>query len=132
MPKKYYVDSSIWRDYFENRVDRFRPLGEWAFEFLRKAAAENDIIIISDVLIDELGSFSSKLNEVVKDFEINVKYVNVDEKQILRARKLSRVHYSDAVHLIVATDNRCVLITRDHDFDECASYLEIHKPEDLL
>ena len=32
----YYVDSAIWRDLHENRTDKFRPLGEWAFELFRK------------------------------------------------------------------------------------------------
>lgn len=34
MEEKYYLDACIWRDYFENREDRFRPLGEWAFRLV--------------------------------------------------------------------------------------------------
>ena len=36
MNKKYYIDSNIWRDYFENRSDRFRPLGDWALMFFKE------------------------------------------------------------------------------------------------
>ena len=33
---KYYLDTSIWRDYYENRSDKFRPWGEWALILINK------------------------------------------------------------------------------------------------
>ena len=35
MVEKYYLDTCIWRDYFENRSDKFRPLGDWAFSLIK-------------------------------------------------------------------------------------------------
>lgn len=49
----YYIDACIWRDYREDRSDRFRPLGEWAFRFLRSIAGQ-DIVLIYEMLLDEL------------------------------------------------------------------------------
>jgi len=54
MAKKYYIDACIWIDFFDNRSDRFRPLGDWAIELLNKIVRENGLIIISDHLINEL------------------------------------------------------------------------------
>jgi hypothetical protein len=36
MVKKCYIDAAIWRGLHENRSDRFRPLGDWAFELVKK------------------------------------------------------------------------------------------------
>ena len=54
MFNKYYLDTCIWKDYFENRSDKFKPLGEWAFQFLKKALSEEGIIIYSKVVENEL------------------------------------------------------------------------------
>lgn len=48
---RYYLDTSIWRDFYENRTDRFRPLGEWAFELFRKIIREKSIVLYSELVI---------------------------------------------------------------------------------
>ena len=60
MQKRYYLDSCIWRDYFENRSDRFRPLGDWALALIKKIIAEGDFIVYSDVVEDELRQCMSE------------------------------------------------------------------------
>lgn len=54
MVTRYYLDTYIWIDYFENRVDNFRPLGDWVLSLIKKIIIDKDIFIISDHLIDEL------------------------------------------------------------------------------
>ena len=54
MEKKYYLDACIWIDYFENRKDRFRPLGDWAIRIINKIIKENGLFIFSDHIIKEL------------------------------------------------------------------------------
>jgi hypothetical protein len=51
---KYYLDTAIWRDLHENRTDRFRPLGEWAFELFRVIRKEKSIVLYSDLVVEEL------------------------------------------------------------------------------
>jgi hypothetical protein len=50
---KYYIDTCIWRDYFENRNDKYRPLGEWAFRFIKKIINEDSLILFSDLVLEE-------------------------------------------------------------------------------
>ena len=57
---KYYIDACIWRDYFENRSDNFRPLGEWAFKLIKKSIEEGSSVVYSDSIIEELEEFYSK------------------------------------------------------------------------
>ena len=66
MLEKYYLDSCIWKDYFENRSDRFRPLGDWALELIKKIIKEEGLFIFSDHLIKELEKQYS--HEVLDNF----------------------------------------------------------------
>lgn len=50
---KYYLDTCIWIDYWENRTDNLRPIGEFAFKFLN-SLEDDDIIYYSDFTIREL------------------------------------------------------------------------------
>jgi len=128
---KYYLDACIWRDYLENRSDKFRPLGEWAFGLIKKIIDEEGLFVISDHLINELKS--NKIEEIVPNKLIV--FVNFDYIQTRRASKLSkkfRIPKGDALHAILAKDHNAILITRDNHFNKIYGYLDIMKPEDLI
>ena len=139
MSKKYFVDTLTWRDYYENREDRLRPLGEWAFEFFKKAMEEGSLIIYSDFVKDELRKDYDE--EKIKDMlgvidKVDLlKRVEVKPNQFEEAVKLSKernVPFGDALHAIVARDNNATVITRDHHFEELQDIADSKKPEDLI
>ena len=51
---KYYLDTCIWRDLHENRVDRFRPLGEWALRLINNIIENKDKVLYSELTVIEL------------------------------------------------------------------------------
>lgn len=57
---RYYLDTCIWIDYFENRRDRFRPLGEWAIALIKYIITSGGVIICSDLIEQELERYYSK------------------------------------------------------------------------
>ncbi len=135
---RYYLDSCIWRDYFENRSDRFRPLGDWALDLIKKIIHDEDIILYSDLIETELqGTYSEK--EIKSLFyivpkEILVK-VNSSPKQLKEAVLYSKkfnLPKKDALHAILASDNDAILVTRDKHFYDIWKELIIKKPEDLI
>lgn len=136
---KYYLDSCIWRDYWEDRRDNMRPLGEFAFLLLKKIAKEGSQVIISDILLNELKTRYSDYTlglmfELISDEEtmIDIKYT---EKQFDEAKLISRtknIPLYDALHAILARDNDAILVSRDKHFFEILDLVEIKKPEDLL
>jgi len=132
VPKGYYVDSSIWRDYFENRSDRFRPLGEWAFEFFKNLNKDEDLVVLSDFLIDELVDFGPKVIPFLKDMKIQHVIIKVSDSQLNEAESITKVHFEDAVHAVLARDNSCILVSRDRHFLETTDMVETYKPEDLF
>ncbi len=135
---RYYIDACIWRDYFEDRRDKFRPLGEWALRMLRAIIEDNDIILYSEIVEDELRKAYSQ-KEITDIFslvppEIFIK-VEISENQRKEAFYLSRklkMFFKDVLHAVLARDNNALLVSRDKHFYELQEYVEIKRPEDLI
>lgn len=139
MTTKYYIDTSIWRDYYENRNDNFRPLGEWALDFFKKAIKEESLFLYSDIVDEELKKEYGE--DKIKDILDIINRINLLEKvkiideQIKEASKLSKnynIPFGDALHAILARDNNAVMITRDLHFNELRNIVTVKKPEELI
>lgn len=139
MAQRFYLDASIWRNYYENRSDRFRPLGEWALNLLNNALENEDFILYSDMVIKELqikyGSEEiNKILGVVSKRGLLIK-AGISESQSKEAAALCRqrkVAFGDALHAILARDNNAIMITRDRHFLELADIAEVKRPEELI
>lgn len=134
---RYYIDTCIWRDYLENREDRFRPLGQWALSLFQLIEENDEKLLYSDIVLDELRKrFSNtQINELFRSFETSVEKVNVTQEQTREASLLNQIRkigFADALHAVLARDNDAILITRDEHFCDLADIASIKKPEDLL
>jgi len=115
MQKKYYLDTAIWKDYYENRSDRLRPIGEWALAFINKAVEEGSRILYSDAMIRELNKYHTmdKINAILSIVrnEDCLEKVSIDRKQVQEAKEISRkrnVPFGDALHAVLARDNKAI------------------------
>ena len=55
MAEKYYLDTCIWRNHYENREGSGgRPLGRYATELFTKIMKNKDIIVFSNHIIYEM------------------------------------------------------------------------------
>ncbi len=137
MTKSFYLDTAIWRDYFEDRNDGIRPLGEFAFQFLKNCEKHGGIILFSDLVVQELRAHYSKerVVEVFSSFKHFLVEISISNEQISEARKiLSSVqgtHFKDVLHAVAARDNGAVMVTRDAHFDILADLVTVEKPEDI-
>lgn len=139
MAQKYFVDSLIYRDYYENRRDSLRPLGEWALDFFRKVAEEAGIILYCKLVIEELGlayddALIVKIFSLVADFAVLVD-VEPTSEQVLEANKLKKerdVPFADALYAVLARDNQSIVVTRDKHFAILLDIAESRKPEELI
>ena len=139
MEKKYYIDTSIWIDYYENRRDNLRPLGDWAFELFKKIRASNEIALYSDLVVDELLEKFTEA-EVWQIFNIlatggQLKRLAAKNEQIREAIAIARelkTPYKDTLHAILARDNSAILVTRDKHFMLLNKITKIRKPEELI
>jgi hypothetical protein len=134
----YYIDACVWRDYFEDRRDNLRPLGEFAFKLIQNIIKNEDQIVISDHLLDELRKHYSdeqidSLFKIVPD-ELIIRFhngPNHTREAFYQCTKLN-LNKPDAIHLIIASENDALFITRDHHFDHLKERFEIYRPEELI
>jgi predicted nucleic acid-binding protein len=139
MAEKYYIDACIWRDFHENRTDKFRPLGEWAFQLFRLVRETQSKVLYSELVLDELSiAYDEKaIKEIFKIVEDEglLQKVEIGKEQLKEAAKLKReqnLPFGDALHAIIARDNDAIMVTRDKHFEDMQRIAEIRKPEDLI
>ncbi len=137
MEKKFYLDTSIWIDYLEDRKDILKPLGEFAFQFLKKCRKEKARIIVSDIVIKELKRQVSeeKIQNMLSDFSDLIIKLKHSEKQFNEADKLweknnKEFPSADILHSIIARDENAILVSRDRHFNEI-EIIESYLPEEL-
>ena len=139
MAKKFYLDTSIWRDYYENRSDSQKQLGKLALQFLQKVIGEENIILYSDLVVQELMiKYSKEEISSILSILFNIgllEKINTSKEQAKEASDLCKklnIPFGDALHAILARDNKAVMITRDNHFQLLKDIVEIQKPEDLI
>ena len=138
MFKRYYLDTSIWLDIFEDRDEPSLPKSTWAKLLIKKIIREDARIVVSDHVIIELGFSGYSLYEVndhFQSFERIIMQVESSDKELSRANDLARkrgVPMGDALHALVARREHAVLVSLDHDFKELVDITVAHRTNELL
>lgn len=134
--RKFYVDTSVWRDYFEDRRDSIRPLGEFAFQFLKNCRKPKCIVVYSEPLLFELKDFPRQLiEEMFSPFKELLLEVPTSKKQMNEAKLIAKnrgLPFNDVLQAIIARDNKAIMITRDKHFNELLDVFESSKPEEII
>ena len=139
MPKSFYLDSCIWRDYYENRFgQKGKPIGRFALHFLTKIIEKKEIIFFSELIIKELKAYllDDNINEMFRIlFHSNILHkINIDDEDYKKAKEwalLRDIPASDAAHAIMAGKNDAILVTRDNHFEKLKDIVEVKKPEEI-
>ena len=138
MADRYYLDTCVWRDYFEGRSDRFRPLGEWAFSPIRQAIQKSDLLLVSDLVEEELlSAFDQKdvdriFSILPQGMMVRIETADVQLKEAIMIGKKFGVPVNDALHAVIARDEGAILVTRDKHFMGICEGLVVRKPEELI
>ena len=136
MSKRFYVDTAIWMDYYQNRTDRFRPLGELAKAFLKRALEEEWVLLYSKMVIDELQTYFTdiEIREIFNASTSLLSEIEIADAQWKEAEQLAILHavpFGDALHAVLARDSDAVIITRDRHFKRLKDIAAWKKPEEL-
>jgi len=136
--KVYYFDTAIWIDIFENRDEPNLPKGRWANELLNKIVKEDNKIIYSDNSLIELkliGYPIFDIKNIFKPFKPILIFVESTKKEIGKAKDLSlkrNIPKRDALHALIARDNRAILVTLDEHYKKLKDIIETKRPQDLI
>lgn len=134
---RYYLDTSIWMDYYEERKDSVNDLGEFAFQLLFRVLASGNKIIVSTLILSELENNYSlgHIRAMTLPFESILDKVSVSQKQMDEAHQIARSRKlppSDAIHAILARDHSAILVTRDKHFQSLRDICKVVKPEEIV
>jgi predicted nucleic acid-binding protein len=141
MAEKYYIDTCVWRDHYENRHGPGgRPLGDYATALFTKIMKDKDTIIFSEHIIYELTkAFASEDIEEMFHilFLMNIlKKIEVTKGDWDEAKKMAHerdVSPSDSLHAVLARNNGAILITQNiRDFDKFTDMIVVKRPEDVV
>lgn len=136
---KYFVDSCIWRDFYEGRFSRSgRDLGRAASKFFEKVMRERHKMLYSDEVISELKKDYSieSIERMLSIFFLLGLLQKVDTKeeehkeaiQLVIERKLP---YVDCLVAVQARNHGAIAVSQDIHFKEWLSdIVEVLKPKD--
>ncbi len=134
---RYYIDTSIWIDFYENRKGfNGEPLGDYALKLFALIKAKQQILSVSALLIRELESYYSiaEIKGMLNPFN-KIQRINLDTRQKNEARIIAKrrgLPPGDALHAILARDNNLILVTRDKHFKKLKDIVQSFKPEELI
>ena len=135
-----YIDSNCYIDHFEGRVDNLRPLGDFAYNLIKKAIECEYKIIISSLVIDELefNGFGEKIKELINDLKEVEKLVYAeeteeDDKKARSIKKDKQTSLNDTKHAVIASRKKAkYLVTRNiKDFEKLQNLVKLKFPENL-
>lgn len=137
MSTRYYFDTSIWIDFFENRNEPNLAKSDFVGELIKKITAEDSLIIYSDAVIDELieQGYNNEIGYLFQPLNKILLFVESDKKQFGKAKDLANkrnIPIFDAFHALIARDNKAILITRDNHFKKLLDIVKCKKPEELI
>lgn len=138
MNERFYLDTSIWLDFFENRDEPNMPKSDWARELIANIISGKDIIVFSDINLIELcgaGYLEFDIEDSLQKLRLSIIKVEATEKQLGVAGDLAfkrDVPRGDALHALIARDYHAVLVTLDHDFRKLTDIIQPYRTNELI
>ncbi|MBU2639074.1 MAG: type II toxin-antitoxin system VapC family toxin [Nanoarchaeota archaeon] len=138
MELKFYLDTSIWMDLYEDRKGfNNEPLGDYAWDLVSYIKTIGGKIIVSVFLLKELERYYplDEIRGMTFLFEGLMIKAEVSDAQIKEAKSLSKernVPFGDAIHAVVARDNNAIIVSRDRHFMLLADICNVIPPEKII
>lgn len=139
MTEVFLIDTCIWRDFYENRVDKSKNLlGEHASKLFIKILKNNYKILFSESLLWELKKDYNERD--IKDMltlliiNNNLMNIKITKEEYSEAKILSEkrdIPFVDCLNAIQARNNKATVITRDRHFDKLSDIAKVLKPEQV-
>ncbi|MFA5796955.1 MAG: type II toxin-antitoxin system VapC family toxin [Candidatus Woesearchaeota archaeon] len=135
---KFYIDTNIWVDWFEDRKGfHGEPLGEYAERLFAMIREQHDTIIVTNLIIYELESQFSmeEINGMMRTFKEYIQYVSITEETKNTAKIIAQkrnIPQGDVIHALTAKEYDARLITRDIHYYKLLDITNFYRPEEII
>ncbi len=135
---RYYLDTSIWLDLFEDRNEPNFQKGKIAEDLLRSIILLENAIVVSDVVIKELCKVGYSMQEAWSLFERFRKiilFVRATPAQVRRAKDIAAkrdLPIGDALHALIAQDTKATLVSFDNHFAFLKDITHWRTPKEII
>jgi len=141
MVQKYLLDTCIWRDFYEARLNRQgSPWGTYAALLFEKILKEKAVILYSEVLIDELHK-DYDLEEIEDMLAVafangNLVRIDITKDEYEEGMRISRkrnIPLADCINSIHSRNHSALLVSTDpHLLYNLKDIAKAVKPEMLI
>ena len=140
MADKYWFDTCIWRDFYEDRFSKTgNPLGEYATNAFMKMFRKGSKVLFSESLIRELHKDYKKdeINEMLNFLFLSNILIKIEitKEEYLEAKELSekrKLPFVDCLNAIQARNNKATIVSQDEHFTKNLSdIVKVIKPQNL-
>ncbi len=136
MERRYYFDTNIWIDLYENRGKATKL----AKSLFKKVINSGSTIFYSKKITHELKKLNYSQYEINLMLSLakpdNLRKIHIFQHYFDEARKISRIQRvpeADAFHAIVCRNNNLILVSRDQkDFIKLSHICKSEHPKNLL
>ena len=137
MTKKYFLDTCIWRDFYENRKSKSgRGLGNEAEYIFMIILKRKEKILFSESLYLELRKDYSidEINEMLTLlFTANVLIkIEITSEEFTEAKKLAQernIPFIDCLNAVQTRNHKAIMVTQDkHFFEKLKDIIQAKKP----
>lgn len=141
MPKKYFIDTCIWRDFYEDRLSKSgRNLGKEAADLFMRIIQDKDCILFSESLYWELGKdFDKKdIDDMLNilSFMQLLTRVDITKEEFIEAKKISSkrdIPFVDCLNAVQARNHNAVMVSQDmHFLESLKDIINTKKPSEIL
>jgi predicted nucleic acid-binding protein len=141
---KIYVDSNVFLNVWFEEMQKLTPAFYYSRKILDAVLECRFQLVISDLTVKELSRKTGLSKEIIvkeymKPYEMLSKLtiVKTSMDMIREANTISReyrLHAADALHVLVAKNEKCSLVTRDKELTRTAKRIDVRValPEELI
>lgn len=137
---RYYLDTCVWRDFYENRIGfKGKLLGSQANELFLKIIKRKDKIIFSDFVVKELKKdfTEQEINEMltILFFSKVLEKAGFSEKDYKEAKKIGlerNIPPGDVLHAIISKNSNSILVSQDNHINKLNDIVKVMKPEEII
>jgi predicted nucleic acid-binding protein len=140
MPKKYFLDTCIWRDFYEDRTSKSgRPLGKEAARLVAAIIKRKDVILYAESVVRELKKdYDGKAIDTLLRLLFltgTLKRTDITKEEHLEAKELAQARglpYIDCLHAVLAKHHCAQLVSQDrHLIDNLKDVTTTKRPAEL-